>query len=105
MISDWKNEHFEGFELQVKFPEPLEHNMEVLQVLLLHVAKDNNIIQVNHTVREIQLTQGILHETLKSHRVVTQPERHVGESVKPKVTHCEGCVLLQLLRHLDLPEA
>ena len=52
-------------ELQVKFPEPLEHNAEVLQVLLLSAAKDDDIIQVNHAVHEIQFPQGILHEVLK----------------------------------------
>ena len=92
-------------ELQVKFPEPLKHNVEAFQVLLLHVAKDDNIIQVNHTVREIQLTQGILHEKLKGHRCITQPKWHAGELVKPKVTHRESRVLLQLWSHLDLPEA
>ena len=75
------------------------------QVLLLHAAKDNNIIQVNHAVHEIQLAQGILHEMLKSCQGVTQPKWHAGELVEPEVTHREGCVLLRLLRHLDLPEA
>ena len=69
---------FWRLELQVKLLEPLEYNVEVLQVLLLHVAKDDNIIQVDNTVREIQLTQGILHETLKSHGGITQPKQHVG---------------------------
>ena len=77
----------------------------MLQVLLLHAAKDDNIIQVNHAVCEIQLTQGILHEMLKSHGGITQPKWHAGELVEPEVTHCEGCVLLRLLCNLDLPEA
>ena len=63
-------------------------------MLLLCVAKDDNIIQVNHTVCEIQLTQGILHEVLKSHGVITQPEGHTGELIEPMVTQREGCVLL-----------
>ena len=66
-------------------------------MLLLHAAKDDDIIQVNHAVHEIQLTQGILHET--------QPKQHAGELIEPKVTHREGHVLLQLWSHLDLPEA
>ena len=66
----------------------------MLQVLLFHAAKDDDIIQVNHAVCEIQLTQGILHEMLKSHGGITQPEQHVGELIEPKVTHHEGCVLL-----------
>ena len=74
-------------------------------MLLLRAAKDDDIIQVNHAVCEVQLTQGILHETLKGCRCITQPKRHVGELVGPKVAHREACVLLQFGSHLDLPEA
>ena len=63
-------------------------------MLLLCVAKDDNIIQVDHAVHEIQLAQGILHEMLKSCGVITQPKQHAGELVEPEVTHREGCVLL-----------
>ena len=62
-------------ELPVKLPEPLEHHMEVLQVLL-SAAKDDDIIQVNYPVCEIQLTQCILHKTLKHHWGITQLEQH-----------------------------
>ena len=79
--------------------------MEVLKVLLLSAAKDDDITQVNHTVHEIQFTQGILHEALKSHQGGTQPEWHAGELIESKVTHHKGRVLLQLRSHLDLPEA
>ena len=74
-------------------------------MLLLCAAKDDDIIQVNHTVREIQLAQCVLHETLKGCGGITQPKRHVGELVEPEVTHCKGRVLLRLRCHLDLPEA
>ena len=74
-------------------------------MLLLSAAKDDDVIQVNHTVCEIQLAQCILHKTLKSHRGVIQPQRHVGELIESEVTHHKGCVLLQLRSHLDLPEA
>ena len=74
-------------------------------MFLLCAAKDDNIIQVDHAVHEIQLTQGILHEMLKGCRSITQPKWHAGELIEPKVTHHEGCVLLQLWCHLDLPEA
>ena len=84
----------QGLELQVKFPEPLEHNMEALQVLLLGAAKDDNIIQVNHAVHEIQLTQCILHKMQEGCRGITQPKQHAGELIESEVTHHEGCVLL-----------
>ena len=74
-------------------------------MLLLHAAKDDDIDQVNHAVCEVQLTQGILHEALKSHGHITQPKQHAGELTEPEVTHREGCVLLRLGGHLDLPEA
>ena len=74
-------------------------------MLLLCVAKDDDIIQVNHAVREVQLAQGILHEMLKSCWGISQSEWHVGELIEPKVTQHEGCVLLQLKSYLDLPEA
>ena len=66
----------------------------MLQVLLLHVTKDDDIIQVNHTVHEVYLPQGVLHEMLESHWHITQPEWHVGKLVEPKLTHHEGHVLL-----------
>ena len=73
-------------------------------MLLLHVAKDYDVIQVNHTVHEVQLPQGVLHEMLEHRRCITQPERHVGKLIKPKVTHCESHVLQQFQGHLNLPE-
>ena len=63
-------------------------------MILLHAAKDDNVVQVNHAVCEVQLTQGILHEVLKCHWHVTQPKWYVGELIEPEVTHHEGCVLL-----------
>ena len=63
-------------------------------MLLLHAVKNDDIIQVYHTVCEIQLTQHILHKVLKSHWGIAQPKQHVGELIESEVTHCEGCVLL-----------
>ena len=63
-------------------------------MLLLHAAKDDDIIQVNHAIHEVQLPQGVLHEMLEHHRHITQPERHAGKLVEPEVTHHEGRVLL-----------
>ena len=63
-------------------------------MLLLRVAKDDDIVQVNHAIREVQLPQGVLHEMLESHWHIKQPERHVGKLVEPEVTHHEGRILL-----------
>ena len=59
-------------------------------MLLLHVAKDDDIIQVDHTVCEVQLPQGVLHETLEHRGCITQPEWHAGKLVEPEVTHCKA---------------
>ena len=58
------------------------------------MAKDNDVIQVDHAVCEVQLPQDVLHEMMECRRHITQPERHVGKHVEPKVTHHEGRVLL-----------
>ena len=92
-------------ELQIELPEPLEHHTQALQVLLLCGVKDYDIIQVDYTIHEVQLPQGVLHETLECRGCIAQPEWHVGKLIEPKVSHCEGCVLLQSWGHLDLPKA
>ena len=69
-------------------------------MLLLHAAKDYDVVQVNHTIHEVQLPQGVLHEML-----ITQPKWHVGKLIEPEVTHREGHVLLRFQGHLNLPEA
>ena len=66
-----------------------------LNTTLRHSRCSSSVhLRIDHAVCEIQLTQGILHEMLKGHGGITQPKRHAGELVEPKVTHCEGCVLL-----------
>ena len=91
--------------LQIKLLVPLKHHTHVLQVLLICATKDYDVIQVDHTICEVQLPQGVLHETLECHGCIAQPEWHVGKLVESKVTHCESCVLLQTWGHLNLPEA
>ena len=63
-------------------------------MLLLCAAKNDDIIQVYHTLHEIQLTQRILHKALKSHWGVAQPKWHAGELIESEVTHHKCCVLL-----------
>ena len=92
-------------ELQIELPEPLEYHAQALQVLFLHAAEDYDIVQVDHTICEVQLTQGVLHEMLECCQCITQPERHMGKLIAPKVPHREGHVLLRSWGHLDLPKA
>ena len=63
-------------------------------MLLLGAAKDDDVIQVDHTVHEVQLPQGVLHETLECCQHITQSEWHADKLVEPEVTYCEGHVLL-----------
>ena len=74
-------------------------------MLLLHMAKNDDIVQVYHTVCEIQLTQRILHKVLKSHWGIAQPKRHAGELIEFEVSHHKGHALLQLRSHFYLPKA
>ena len=69
------------------------------------MTKDYDIIQVNHTVCEAQLPQGVLHEMLECCGCIAQPEWHGDKLIEPKVTHHEGHVLLQFWGHLNLPKA
>ena len=90
--------------LQIELLEPLEHNSEALQVLFLCAAKDDDIVQVDHAVCEVQLCQGVLHEMLECHRLITQPKQHAGKLVESEVTHHEGCVLPVSYTHLRAHE-
>ena len=74
-------------------------------MLLLLATEDYDIVQVDYTICKVQLPRSILHEMVKHHGSIAQPEWHVGKLIEPKVTHCEGHVLLRLRGHLDLPEA
>ena len=56
--------------LRIELSEPLEHHMQVLQVLLLCATEDYDIILVNHTICDVQLPQGVLHEMLERHGCV-----------------------------------
>ena len=59
-------------------------------MLCLCAAKDNDVIQVDHAVWEVQLHQGVLHETLEHHWCITQPKQHAGKLIEPKGTHHKG---------------
>ena len=78
-----KTQALQRFQLQIELLEPLEHHMQALQVLLLYVAKDYDIIQVDHTIHEVQLTQGVLHEILECPWCIAQHEQHTGKLIEP----------------------
>ena len=63
-------------------------------MLLLCPAEDDDIIEVDHTVGEVQLPQGILHKVLKGRQGITQPKGNMSELIKPLDPHCEGSILL-----------
>ena len=59
--------------LQIELPEPLEHHVQALQVLLLCAIKDYDVIQVDHAICKVQFPQGILHEMLERRGVLHSP--------------------------------
>ena len=95
---------FRGLQLQIKFSEALEHHSQVFQVLLLHVPKDNNIIEVDDAISQIQFTKSVLHQPLEGGRCITQPKRHPGEFIEPQIAHGKGRVRLRSWRNLHLPK-
>ena len=47
----------------------VEYYMQLMQVLLSHLQKYDQIIQIDQAVDEIQLTHTILHKSLESSQV------------------------------------
>ena len=79
--------------------------MQSMQVLHSHPQKHDQIIQIDQTVDEIQLTHTILHKLLESSWCVTKSKRHSIAPKESQITHGEGGVLLQCLIHLYLPKS
>ena len=50
--------------------------MQLMQVLLSHLQKHNQIIQIDQAGDGIQLTHTILHKSLESSRGITKSKRH-----------------------------
>ena len=50
--------------------------MQSMQMLLSHLQKYNQIIQIDQAVYEIQLTHTILHKSLESSQGITKSKRH-----------------------------
>ena len=63
------------------------------------------ILQIDDAIDQIQLTQGVLHEVLKSCQHIAEPKRHMSNLIKPQVSHHEGSILLRLGHHLYLPKS
>ena len=77
----------------------------MLQMFLLRTSKYYHIIQVDDTICQVQLPQGVLHEVLESHQSVAEPKGHTSKLVKPQIAHGESSVLFRPWHHLDLPES
>ena len=50
--------------------------MQLMQMLLSHLQKYDQIIQIDQAVDEIQLTHTILHKSLESSQGITKSKRH-----------------------------
>ena len=74
-------------------------------MFLFSLGVDNHIIEVDQGVREVQLPEAVLHETLKCCWSITQTVRHAQKLVNAHAAHRKGGVLPGLLSHLNLPES
>ena len=50
--------------------------MHLMQVLLSHLQKHDEIIQIDQAVDKVQLTHTILHKLLESSWCITESKRH-----------------------------
>ena len=90
--------------LNFKLAKPFKHDTEALRVFLF-VTEHYHIIQIDDAVGQVQLSQGVLHEVLKSQWSIAEPKEHMSKLVKPPISHCEGGILLGLGCHLYLPKS
>ena len=54
----------------------VKYYTQSMQVLLSHLQKHDQIIQIDQVVDEIQLTHIILHKSLEGSRGITKSKRH-----------------------------
>ena len=62
--------------------EPLEDDLEVLEVLFPRVGEHENVVHVTHA--EGQVTEDVVHEALKGHPNIFEAEAGVVECVRPE---------------------
>ena len=90
--------------LQVVFAELVKHHMETLEVLRFYLQIYDDVVQVDDTMCQVELSQIILHHLLKCCWCIAQSKWHLFILMKPEVANGECCILFQLQAHLDLPE-
>ena len=56
--------------------QAVKYNAHPLEMFLWSLRVDYDIVQINETVCQVQFTQTILHEPLKSRRSITEAEWH-----------------------------
>ena len=105
-VTDFSAEEvtFRQLQFQAVLHESLQHGAEAHQVFLLGLGVNDPVVQVYQGIREVQLPQTVLHETLERCWSIAQPVGHTQELVHAHATHREGGVLPRLLINLNLPE-
>ncbi len=84
---------------QTELLQPVENQAQVLQMLLLRGAANNDVIEVYEN--KVQPCQGSVNQPLKPLSRVLQPERHRQEFKQTK--QCNHCRFRDVLgRHGDL---
>ena len=82
--------------------EPLEDDLEVLEVLLPLVGEHEDVVHVTHA--EGQVTEDVIHEALKGGPSIFEAEAGVVECVRPE-RHNDGRLWYVLGMHWDLKVA
>ena len=60
----------------IVFSKMVKYHMQLMQMLLGHLQKHDQIIQVDQAVDEIQLTHTILYKSLEVSQCITKSKRH-----------------------------
>jgi hypothetical protein len=67
--------------IQFVFPQPLEHLLEVLHMLLQGAAIDQNVIYVDDNVVIKPFLRNVIHENAKCGGCIGEPKRHHQELI------------------------
>ena len=51
------------------------------------MSKYYHVIQVDDTICQVQLPQGVLHEALESRGSTAEPRGHTSKLIKPQIAH------------------
>ena len=74
-------------------------------MFLLCTTKHYHIILIDDAICQVQLSQGVVHEALKSCGGVAEPKGQTIKLIKFQISHLEDGMLLGLWHYPDLPKS